>query len=164
MKQFLLQSAWKSRQSLLLNSQSCKYILLQLKASIEEKYKGNNAFRQYEQFAGRKTSQYYFYSWDMAYKTFINVLTDDSIEHRDIFIPTAELISDDEEIKALASVAVSVGNIFEKLVTVSVSGGEYEKVIQGSLKYKVKNVVSDVQIAVERTLLMKKTIICLIML
>lgn len=130
-------------------------ILLQLEASIEEKYKDNDAFRQYEQFAERKTSQYYFYSWDMAYQTFINVLTDDSIEHRDIFIPTAELISGDEEIKVLASVAVSFGNLFEKLVAVSVSGGEYEKVIPGSWKYKVKNAVSDVQIAVERTLLMK---------
>lgn len=129
--------------------------LLQLEASIEEKYKGNNAFHQYEQFAERKTSQYYFYSWDMAYKTFINVLTDDSIEHRDIFIPTAELILVDEDIKTLASAAVSFGNIFERLVAISISGGEYEKAIPASWKYKVKNAVSDVQIAVERTLLMR---------
>lgn len=72
--------------------------LFQLEASIEEKYKGNDAFHQYEQFAEKKTSQYYFYSWDMAYKTFLNVLTDDSIEHRKMFIPTAELISSDTKI------------------------------------------------------------------
>ena len=122
-------------------------ILLQLEASIEEKYKDNDAFRQYEQFAERKTSQYYFYSWDMAYQTFINVLTDDSIEHRDFFIPTAELISVDKGIKTLASTAVAFGNTFEKIVAVIISGGEYETIIPGSWKYKVKNAISDIQIA-----------------
>lgn len=61
--------------------------LFQLEMGIEEKYKDNEAFGQYEQFAEKKTSQFYFYSWNMAYKTFVNVLTDDSIEHRDFFLP-----------------------------------------------------------------------------
>lgn len=129
--------------------------LFQLEASIEEKYKGNDAFHQYEQFAEKKTSQYYFYSWDMAYKTFLNVLTDDSIEHRKMFIPTAELISSDTKIKELALTAKSFGNIFEQLVAVSISGGEYEEIIPHSWKYKIRNAISDVQIAVERTLLMR---------
>ena len=130
--------------------------LLQLEQSIEEKYKGNDEFHQYDQFAERKTSQYYFYSWDMSYQTFINVIKDESIEHRDFFIPTAELISADEEIKTLATEAVFFGNIFERLVSVIISGGEYEKEIPDSWKYKVKNAISDVQIAVERTLLAKE--------
>ena len=75
-------------------------------ASVEKKYKDNEAFGQYEQFAEKKTSQFYFYSWNMAYKTFVNVLTDDSIEHRDFFLPTAELISSDDEIKSFALTAV----------------------------------------------------------
>lgn len=129
--------------------------LFQLEASIEEKYKGNDAFHQYEQFVEKKTSQYYFYSWDMAYKTFLNVLTDDSIEHRKMFIPTAELISSDTKIKELALTAKSFGNIFEQLVAVSISGGEYEEIIPHSWKYKIRNAISDVQIAVERTLLMR---------
>ena len=129
--------------------------LFQLEASIEEKYKGHDAFHQYAQFAEKKTSQYYFYSWDMAYKTFLNVLTDDSIEHRKMFIPTAELISSDTKIKELALTAKSFGNIFEQLVAVSISGGEYEEIIPHSWKYKIRNAISDVQIAVERTLLMR---------
>lgn len=36
-----------------------------------------------------------------------------------------------------------------------ISGGEYEEIIPDSWKYKVRNAISDVQIAVERTLLMK---------
>ena len=64
----------------------------------------------------------------MAYKTFVNVLTDDSIEHRDFFLPTAELISSDDEIKSFALTAVKFGSIFEQLVAVIISGGEYEKV------------------------------------
>lgn len=91
----------------------------------------------------------------MAYKTFLNVLTDDSIEHRKMFIPTAELISSDTKIKELALTAKSFGNIFEQLVAVSISGGEYEEIIPHSWKYKIRNAISDVQIAVERTLLMK---------
>ena len=129
--------------------------LFQLEASIEEKYKGNLAFRHYEQFAEKKAAQYYFYSWDMAYKTFLNVLTDDSIEHRKIFIPTAELISSDIKIKEIALTAKSFGNIFEQLVAVIILGGEYEEIIPDSWKYKIRNAISDVQIAVERTLLMR---------
>lgn len=129
--------------------------LFQLETNIEEKYKSDNAFQQYEQFVEKKTAQYYFYSWDMAYKTFLNLLTDDSIEHRKIFIPTAELISSDIKIKELALISNSFGDIFEQLVAVSISGGEYEEIIPDSWKYKVRNAISDVQIAVERTLLMK---------
>ena len=129
--------------------------IFQLEASIEEKYKDDDAFHQYEQFAEKKASQYYFYSWDMAYKTFLNVLTDDSIEHRNFFIPTTELISSDTMIKELALISNSFGNIFEQLVAVSISGGEYEGIIPDSWKYKVRNAISDVQIAVERTLLMR---------
>lgn len=129
--------------------------LFQLEMGIEEKYKDNEAFGQYEQFAEKKTSQFYFYSWNMAYKTFVNVLTDDSIEHRDFFLPTAELISSDDEIKSFALTAVKFGSIFEQLVAVIISGGEYEKVIPESWTYKVKNAISDVQISVERTLLVK---------
>lgn len=62
--------------------------LLQLEADIGETYRGSDAFSQYERLVERETSQYYFYSWDVAYETFINVLTDVSIEHRDFFIPT----------------------------------------------------------------------------
>lgn len=97
--------------------------LFQLEMGIEEKYKDNEAFGQYEQFAEKKTSQFYFYSWNMAYKTFVNVLTDDSIEHRDFFLPTAELISSDDEIKSFALTAVKFGSIFEQLVAVIISGG-----------------------------------------
>lgn len=129
--------------------------LLQLEADIGETYRGSDAFSQYERLVERETSQYYFYSWDVAYETFINVLTDVSIEHRDFFIPTAELISADAGIKTLASTAVSFGNIFEKLAAVCLSGGKDETIIPASWKYKVKNAVSDVQIAVERTLLMR---------
>lgn len=129
--------------------------LFQLETNIEEKYKSDNAFQQYEQFVEKKTAQYYFYSWDMAYKTFLNLLTDDSIEHRKIFIPTAELISSDIKIKELALISNSFGDIFEQLVAVSISGGEYEEIIPDSWKYKVRNAISDVQIAVERILLMK---------
>lgn len=129
--------------------------LLQMEAQIEEKYKDNDDFHQYEQYAERKSSRYYFFAWDMAYRSFLNVLTDASIEHRSFFAPTAELVSEDEEIKKFASTAVAFGNMFEKLTGVIISGSEYEKEIPDSWKYKVKNAISDVQIAVERTLLIK---------
>lgn len=123
------------------------------KSSIEEKYAGNNDFGQYEQFAERNSSQYYFYSWDMAYKTFLDVLQNENMEHRQIFLPTAELVSSDEAIKELASISISFGNIFEQLVAVIISGGKYETKIPNTWKYKIKTAISDVQIAVERTFL-----------
>lgn len=127
--------------------------LYQLKMNIEEKYKGNSEFNQYMKFAERNTSQYYFYSWDMAYKTFLNVLTDDTIEHRNIFMPTAELVESDEDVKRLALLAKTFGDIFEQIVAVCISGGDYERIVPNSWKYKIRNAISDVQVAVERTLL-----------
>lgn len=129
--------------------------LLELEANIEHKYSENDNFRQYEQFAEKETAQFYFYSWDMAYKTFLNVLEDNDMEHRELFIQTAELVKYDNDIKLLASTAVAFGNVFEKIVSVIISGGEYEKIIPKRWKFKVKNAISDVQIAVERTLLTK---------
>lgn len=127
--------------------------LLKMKSSIEEKYKENSAYNQYEQFAEKKTSEYYFFAWDVAYQSFMNVFQDEKMEHRAIFLPTAELISSDESIKEMATEAVSFGNIFEKLVSVIISGGKYEDIIPTSWKYKIRTAISDIQIAVERTLL-----------
>lgn len=129
--------------------------LYQLEMNIEKKYIGNNEFHKYEEFAEKNTSQLYFYSWDMAYKAFINVLTDDSINHRESFVPTAELVSSDDEIKRLASTGVSFGHLFDKIVATIISGGRKSSTIPGSWKYKVRNAISDVQIAVERTLLIR---------
>lgn len=133
--------------------------LFQLEAQIEEKYKGNSAFREYERYAERNTSQYYFYAWDMAYKTFLHVLQDDSIEHRDFFLETAELISSDTDIKELAALAVEFGKIFEKFSASIIAGGDYEKEIPDSWKYKVRNAISDTQTAVERTLLIRELVL-----
>lgn len=127
--------------------------LLEIKSSIEEKYKGNSAYNQYEQFAEKKTSEYYFFAWDVSHQSFMNVLQDEKMEHRAIFLPTAELISSDESIKEMANEAVSFGNVFEKLVSAIISGGKYEDIIPTSWKYKIRTAISDIQIAVERTLL-----------
>lgn len=129
--------------------------LYQMKNNIEEKYHDKENYRQYEQFAEKKTSQFYFYSWDMAYRAFLNVLRDDTIEHRNLFMPTAELVASDEEISLFATTSADFGKIFEKLVANVISGGEFEKDIPSGWKFKVKNAISDVQIAVERTLLAK---------
>ena len=127
--------------------------LLKMKSSIEEKYKGNSAYNQYEQFAEKKTSEYYFFAWDVSHQSFMNVLQDEEMEHRAIFLPTAELISSDESIKEMATEAVAFGNVFEKLVSAIISGGKYEDIIPASWKYKIRTAISDIQIAVERTLL-----------
>lgn len=127
--------------------------LLKMKSSIEEKYEGNSSYNQYEQFAEKKTSEYYFFAWDVSHQSFMNVLKDEKMEHRAIFLPTAELVSSDEAIKGMAVEAVSFGNLFEKLVSTIISGGKYEEIIPASWKYKIRTAISDVQIAVERTLL-----------
>ena len=129
--------------------------LIALKSSLEEKYNANDAFSEFERFAEQDTSKYYFYSWDKAYKTFLYVLNDQEFEHRQIFLPTAELVSSDIEISEFSQAAVSFGHIFENLVTIIISGGKYETSIPTTWKYKVKNAISDVQIAVSRTLLPK---------
>ncbi len=129
--------------------------LICLQNSISEKYKENGDYSEYERFVEKNSSRYYFYSWDMSYKTFINVLTDYTIEHRELFIPTAKLISEDKEIADLAKTAIKFGNIFEQLVAIIISGGDFEDVVPTSWKFKIKNAISDVQIAVERTMLIK---------
>lgn len=127
--------------------------LLKIKSSVEAKYEGNSAYDEYERVAEKKTSEYYFYSWDATYQSFVNLLHDETMEHRAIFLPTAELVSSDETINGMAIEAVSFGNLFEKLVSTIISGGKYEEIIPASWKYKIRTAISDVQIAVERTLL-----------
>ena len=129
--------------------------LIALKSSLEEKYNANDDFSEYERFAEKDTSRYYFYSWDNAYKTFLHVLDDEEFEHREIFLPTAKLISSDARINEYAQAAVTFGNIFENLVAVMISGGKYDTVIPSTWKYKIRNAISDVQVAVSRTLLPK---------
>ena len=127
--------------------------LLALKSSIEEKYDTNDDFSEYERFAEKSTSRYYFYSWDMAYQTFLSVLEDEGMEHRESLLPTAELVSSDDKIDEFSKAAVSFGHVFEKLVAVIISGGKYDKIIPDTWKYKIRTAISDVQVAVERTLL-----------
>ena len=129
--------------------------LLTLKADIEKKYNTNCIFSEYENFAEKETSRYYFYSWDMAYQTFLGVLEDEQMEHRELFLPTAKLISSDDTIKAFSQSANSFGHIFEKLVAIIISGGKCDTIIPNTWKYKVKTAISDVQVAVSRTLLPK---------
>lgn len=127
--------------------------LLKLKTSLETKYEGDSVYNQYEKFAEEQTSEYYFFAWDASYQSFMNVLQDEKMEHRAIFLPTAELVYSDEAIKGMAKEAVCFGKIFEKLVATIISGGKYEEIIPASWKYKIRTAISDVQIAVERTLL-----------
>ena len=127
--------------------------LLKLKTSIVEKYKGNDDFSEYMRFAEQKSSSLYYFAWDAAYNAFLNVLKDETLEHRAIFVPTAELVASDEAIKHLAKEAVDFGKVFEKLTAVIISGGKYENEIPATWKYKIRTAISDVQIAVERTLL-----------
>lgn len=101
--------------------------LISLKTKMEEKHNTNDAFGEYERFAEKETSKYYFFSWDMAYETFLGVLKNEEMEHRAIFLPTANLVSSDDEIKEFSKAAVSFGHIFEKLVVVIISGGKYDK-------------------------------------
>ena len=129
--------------------------LIALKSNIEEKYNSNNDFGEYKRFAEKDTSRYYFYSWDKAYKTFLHVLGDEEMEYRKIFLPTAKLVSADTGINEFTQATVSFGHIFEKLVTVIISGGKYDTIIPSTWKYKIRNAISDVQVAVSRTLLPK---------
>lgn len=130
--------------------------LLALKSDIDEKYNGNDNFNQYESFVEKESSRYYFYSWDMAYNTFLRVLDDAEIEHRELFLPTAELVSSDESIKEFSKAAVEFGHIFESLVPVIITGEKYDTVIPSTWKYKIRNAISDIQIAVSRTLLSRE--------
>ena len=58
--------------------------LLEIKSSIEEKYKGNSAYNQYEQFAEKKTSEYYFFAWDVSHQSFMNVLQDNNLVYKEV--------------------------------------------------------------------------------
>lgn len=129
--------------------------LIALKSRLDEKYNANDAYIEYERFAEKDTSRYYFYSWDKAYKTFLHVLDDEEFEHREIFLSTAKLVYSDTEINEYSQAAVAFGHIFENLVAVIISGGKYDALIPTAWKHKIRNAISDVQVAVSRTLLPK---------
>lgn len=130
--------------------------LLNVQKSLEEQYKGNEDFLPFSQYIENQMSHYYFYAGDVAYKTFSEIINDTDMEHRELFLKTAELVKADEEIKRFADMAVEFGVIFEKIVSIIISGGDVKNAMRPNWKYKIKNAIDDVQIGVERTLFVKE--------
>lgn len=128
--------------------------LLEIKDRIDEKNRDDNiAFSQYIQLVREKETQFYFYAWDAAYQMFINVLNDEAFEHREAFLKTAELIKNDEEVKEIISKANAEGAIFNTVSSLCLLGGIIDNEVPKGWKYKMKNAISDVQLSVQRTLL-----------
>lgn len=132
--------------------------LLNKQYAIEEKYKGNQEFGEFERYIEKQASRFYFYSWDLACKTFLHVLEDTNIEHRDIFLNTAELVKEDTEIRQLADTALTFGNIFESIVRVILLGDDIKGVMRPNWKYKIKNGIANVQVGVERSKFFKEVL------
>ena len=139
----------------LLRSVSEGKALIELEAKIKGKYDGNRAFVQYQQYVKQHSPQYHFYSWKLANEVFKNVLQDDSIKDRMIFVPTAKIVQSDNEIAELASIATDFGGLFDSILFTVLTGCEYDERIPASWGFKIKNAISNVQIAVQRTLFTK---------
>ena len=129
--------------------------LIALKNELDDNYSKDSNFKHFDDYAESKSSQLYFYSWDLAYKTYCDVLKDDKLEHRELFLPTAQFVCQNNSIIEFSKAAVSFGNLFEKIVSTIISIGKYDNIIPSSWKYKIRNAISDIQIAYSRTLLPK---------
>ncbi|MBE6035005.1 MAG: hypothetical protein E7222_09975 [Clostridiales bacterium] len=128
--------------------------LLEAKNSIDEKYKiDNTCFSEYLQYVRGKETQFYFFAWQVAYDAFISVIDDKEFEYRQLFLKTAELLKDDNDVKVLIDIANKVGKVFDNLSSLCLTGGDVEKNVSKEWKFKMKNAISDVQLAVQRTLL-----------
>lgn len=130
--------------------------LLEAERIVREKYKSDSlVFSQYYQYVRNKETQFYFFAWEVAFNTFKSILDDEGFEHRQIFLKTAEVLNEDEDVKALIGKANEVGKIFTKLSASCLACGSVEKDVPEKWKFKMKNAISDVQLAVQRTLLAK---------
>ena len=134
--------------------------LLQKYDMLEERYKDNESWKQFGDFVERKNSRYYFYAWDVAYTSFAGVIDDVEMEHRNLFLKTAEIVTSDDDIKELAAMAVEFGNIFEEIVGLVVTGGNVKNVIRPNWKYKIENSIEDIRIAVQRTMFTQEIAKC----
>lgn len=132
--------------------------LLVWNEKLNEKYKDNQDYSEYIRYVEDNTSRYYFYAWDMSYHTYLSVLDDENMEHRDFFLKTAEIVKSDDDIKQYAKCSVKFGNIFEELVQTIIAGDDVKNVMRDNWKYKIKNAIGDVQIGIERTLLIKELV------
>lgn len=128
--------------------------LLEAKKSIEEKYITERAiFADYLQLVSEKETQFYFFAWQAAFNAFMSVIDDKEFEHRQLFLKTAELIKDDEDVKELIDNANKVGDIFNIVNSLCLTGEDIEIKVPKEWKYKIRNAISDVQLAVQRTLM-----------
>lgn len=132
--------------------------LLDIVNRIDEKYHDNNIYGIYNQFVDNQVNRYYFSSHRVIYQTLLNVLNvlneKDNPEKQSL-IPVTELINNDDLFKELVEASDGVARVFDLVAHGCLTGEDISEKIPKNWKFRMRDAISDVQLAVSRTLIKK---------
>lgn len=128
---------------------------IEIQNRIEERYGEDVVYSLFKQLVNNQETKFYFAAWAMAYYTCLGILEDQTLENRQIFIRTAELVKSDVNFKKLAEAAIELENLFQLIASGALSDVEIDKRLPKEWKYRIVDSISDIRLAVKRTLMGK---------
>jgi len=128
---------------------------IEIQNRIEEKYSKEVVYSLFTQLVNKQETKFYYAAWAMAYDTYIGIIEDETFENRNMFIRTAELVKKDEDFKKLADASRELENIFQIIASSSLSGQDIDQLLPKEWKFRIRDSISDIQLAVKRTLMGK---------
>ncbi|QFJ55295.1 hypothetical protein [Pseudobutyrivibrio xylanivorans] len=128
---------------------------IEIQNRIEERYGEEVIYSLFTQLVNNQETKFYFAAWAMAYDTYRGILEDETFEDREMFIRTAELVNNDEDFKKLAEASIELENVFQVVSSGALSGQDMDQMLPKEWKFRMRNSISDIQLAVKRTLMGK---------
>ena len=126
---------------------------------IQEKHKTNDIeqkehyyYSVYNQCAEKECARYHFFGWIIAYDNMKSYMEDKDDESNELILAASEYVMQNQDILQCALEAQKMGQLIVKISDAVVTGNYNDENICNILKnIKVKNAITDLQMAVERS-------------
>lgn len=125
---------------------------------VRERYKSidieqkENFYSVYNQCAEKECARYHFFGWFVAYEKMKSYVENKDEESNDLMLAASEYVIQNEDILQLALEAQKMGQLVVKIADAVIKSNYDDEDICKILKnIKVKNAVTDLQMAVERS-------------
>ncbi|SDB25993.1 hypothetical protein SAMN02910298_01318 [Pseudobutyrivibrio sp. YE44] len=129
--------------------------LLDIVNHVEEKYRGDFQYGVYKQYVESKVNRFYFSSYRVIYQTLLNVLNEDDNPEKDFLVNIANMVREDDLFTELVNASDEVSRLFDIVAHGCLVGEDISDKIPKNWKFRITNSISNVKLAVDRTLMKK---------